>query len=312
MGLTCFNASDTIPKAIASAAAQDYPNFEILIVDDCSKDNSVEVIEDAIKNIPEARLIRHEQNTGFAGALNTIITEAQGEFIAIFDDDDYSVPERLKTQVQRITSYEAETGQTLLCCWCSGYKLYDNGYKAPFAAIGSQEKVPVGRDLMRYQLYMGRDDDVFYGCGTPSCSIMVRKSTYEEVGLYDTQMRRTEDTDFALRLARKGGHFIGCPEELVVMASTLGHDKRPEVQYQSELNLIEKHRDLFIPPRRYNYARDWIRLRYHHFGQERFKSILTLIKLLVKYPRWTWEQFWRSAPRRLAHEKRMRLPQNPV
>ncbi|MAZ75946.1 MAG: glycosyl transferase [Micavibrio sp.] len=305
VGLTCFNAEDTMATAIEGALAQQYENKEIIIVDDCSSDNSKAVVRAAIKGHENIRFIEHRQNTGFAGALNTIIQNANGEFIAIFDDDDTSLPMRLQTQLNKILSYEKEHGTTMLACWTSGYKQYDNGYQAPFKAIGSEPKVPIGKDLIQCQLYMGRNPEVFFGCGTPSCSLMVRKSTYETVGLYDTTMRRTEDTDFALRLAKAGGHFIGCPEQLVIQSASVGHDKRPEVGYKSELALAEKHQDLFTPPRRYNYAQDWIKLRFHHFGQERVKSILQLIKLFVKYPTWTWDQFWRSAPNRMKHEKKM-------
>lgn len=306
IGITCFNAEDSITRAIQSALDQNYQNKEIIIVDDGSKDNSHKIIEDFISGQENVRFIIHKHNTGFAGALNTIITESKGDFIAIFDDDDISFPERLSTQYRKITAYENEFGTDLIACWCSGYKLYDNGYKAPFEAIGSKPKIPVGEDLIQCQLYMGRKTNVFFGGGTPSCSLMVRKSVYEKVGLYDTDMRRTEDTDFVLRLAKAGGHFIGCPEQLVVQSSTISHDKRPEIAYQSELNLIKKHKDLFKPEKRYHYAKYWIKLRYHHFGQQRLKSIFTLIKLFIKYPKWTWEQFWRSAPKRLCHERKMK------
>lgn len=305
IGLTCFNAADTIVKAIEGALAQEYENKEIIIVDDYSSDNSKEIIRTAIKSHHHVGLVEHPQNTGFAGALNSIITNAKGEFIAIFDDDDTSLPSRLQIQLDKILAYEKEHGTRLLACWTSGYKQYDNGYQAPFKAIGSEPKVPIGKDLIQCQLYMGRNPEVFFGSGTPSCSLMVRKSTYQTIGLYDTTMRRTEDTDFALRLAKAGGHFIGCPEQLVIQSASVGHDKRPEVGYKSELALVEKHQDLFIPPCRYDYARGWIKLRYHHFGQERIKSILQLVILFVKYPIWTWEQFWRSAPNRIKHEKKI-------
>jgi len=87
IGLTCFNAADTIGRAIAAALKQDWPNLEIVIVDDCSKDNSTDVIDAYARQDQRVRLIRHEQNTGFAGALNTLIANAQGEFIAIFGRD---------------------------------------------------------------------------------------------------------------------------------------------------------------------------------------------------------------------------------
>lgn len=305
VGITCYNAEDTISRAIKSALEQDYPNVEIIIVNDCSADNSVAVVEAAITGAPNARLINHEQNTGFAGALNSIIRNASGEFIAIFDDDDISLPNRLSVQVRTIQDYENRTGAQYVACWGSGYKLYDNGYKAPFQAIGSRPRVPVGKDLIRCQLYMGRDPEVFFGSGTPGCSLMVRKSVYDAVGLYDTVMRRTEDTDFALRLAMKDGHFIGCPEEIVVQTASVGFDKRPEVGYKSELALVEKYKFLFENPRRYDYAKDWIKLRFHHFGRQRAQSMAALFKLFFKYPVWTTEQFMRSAPKRLVHEWKM-------
>lgn len=305
IGITCYNAADTIARAIESALAQDYPATEIIIVNDCSGDDSADVIQRAIAGRANARLINHEQNTGFAGALNTIIRSARGEFIAIFDDDDYSLPHRVSTQVRTTLDYEAKTGAQYVACWGSGYKLYDNGYKAPFRAIGSRPTPPVGRDLIECQLYMPRREGVFFGSGTPSCSLLVRKKVYEDVGLYDTVMRRTEDTDFAIRLALKGGHFIGCPEEVVVQTASVGLDKRPEVGYKSELALVEKYKDLFPSPRRYEYAKDWIKLRFHHFGRQRARSFLALLTLLVKYPDWTAEQFMRSAPRRLVHEWKM-------
>ena len=305
IGLTCYNASDTIARAINSAIVQDYPNTEILIVNDCSSDNSVAVIEEAIAQAPNARLINHVNNTGFAGALNSIIKNAKGEFIAIMDDDDISLPQRISTQYKTIIDYESKTNARYLACWTSGYKLYDNGYRAPFKAIGSRPRVPVGKDLIACQLYMPRDPHVFFGSGTPSCSLMVRKRLYDEIGLYDTTMRRTEDTDFALRLAMKDGHFIGCPEELVIQSASVGFDKRPEVGYKSEIALVEKYRHLFPDPRRFEYAKDWIALRFHHFGRDRVRSVFALAKLFVKYPSWTIEQFMRSAPKRLAHEWKM-------
>jgi glycosyltransferase involved in cell wall biosynthesis len=305
LGLTCFNADDTIARAIESALAQDYPNTEIIIVNDCSTDDSVAVINAAIQNAPHARLINHPQNAGFAGALNTIIQNAKGEFIAIMDDDDISLPHRISTQYKTIIAYEQKSGAQYLACWGSGYKLYDNGYRAPFQAIGSRPDVPVGRDLIECQLYMPRKPNVFFGCGTPSCSVMVRKRIYDEIGLYDTTMRRTEDTDFAIRLALKGGHFIGCPEEVVVQSASTGFDKRPEVGYKSEIALVTKYKDLFENPERFDYAKDWIMLRFHHFGRDRLGALKALLKLFIKYPVWTCEQFLRSAPKRLIHEWKM-------
>ena len=88
IGITCYNARDHINRAISSAFAQDWPNFEILIVDDCSSDDSPALIRDLIAGHNHARLIVHEKNTGAAAARETIIENATGAFIVFFDSDD--------------------------------------------------------------------------------------------------------------------------------------------------------------------------------------------------------------------------------
>src|SRR5690606_9889930 len=85
IGICCYNSQDTAARAIASALAQDWPNIEVLVVDDGSSDSTAEVIQKAIAGHKNARFIPHEKNKGFAGALNTVIEKAMGDFLAIFD-----------------------------------------------------------------------------------------------------------------------------------------------------------------------------------------------------------------------------------
>ena len=89
IGITCFNAADTIARAVGSALAQNWPNFEVVIVDDCSTDDSTDLIRAAIGGEPRAKLIRHSCNLGPAAARNTILSEGRGEFIAFFGVADY-------------------------------------------------------------------------------------------------------------------------------------------------------------------------------------------------------------------------------
>lgn len=111
IGILCFNARDTILRALRSALAQDWPSIEVIIVDDCSTDGSVEIVAHAIADEPRARLVRHCRNTGAGGARKTVVDEAHGTFIAFFDDDDDSVPDRLRSQFERLTAYERERGR---------------------------------------------------------------------------------------------------------------------------------------------------------------------------------------------------------
>jgi glycosyltransferase involved in cell wall biosynthesis len=305
IGICCYNGEDTIARAIDSALAQNWPNFELIIVDDGSKDRSVEIIREKISNYSNAHLIVHEINKTFPGALNTMIRNAQGEFIAIFDDDDESRPDRIAAQYKTIIDYEQKTGAKLVACWASGVRRYPNGYELKLEAIGSKPRNPVGTETADFLLYFGRKPGVFYGSGTPSCSLMTRKSTYETIGLYDESMFRSEDSDFSIRLGKHGGHFIGTPEPLLVQYSTGGGEKAPQRNYDSYKILMNKHRDHLDRQGHFQYAMMWNKLRFHHFSKHRFRSVLQLILLFCRHPILTWKHVWASAPRRLVHEWKM-------
>ncbi|TFH51036.1 MAG: glycosyltransferase, partial [Lysobacterales bacterium] len=229
IGITCFNAASTIERALQSAFRQDWPNIDILIVDDASSDGSTAIIDGLIANRREARLIRHATNTGPAGARNTILAEAKGEFIVFLDDDDEALPGRVAGQVLCLEAYEKRSGAGLVACYASGTRVYCNGYRLDLPAIGSLgQAVPKGSGMVDFLLLYRRRPDWCYGTGTPSCSILARRSTFAAVGGFDSEFRRVEDADFAIRLALKGGHFIGTPQRLFIQHSTAAPDKAPE------------------------------------------------------------------------------------
>lgn len=307
IGITSYNAADTIGRAIMGALKQDWPNRELIIVDDGSQDSSVSVIQSMLKEIDDARLIEHDKNRGFPAALNTILKNAHGNFIAIFDDDDVSRSIRLSEQYRTITDYERKTGAALIACYGSGVRHYPNGYTVRLRAIGSQPIPPTGMMAADYVLFFRRRKGVFYGNGVPSFSLMARKETFETVGPYDEEMARSEDSDFAIRLGMHGGHFIGCSSAVVDQYSTGGTDKRPIVNYRSQVALIEKYREYLEEQGSYIFALQWQRLRYFHFSGKRVHALSCLLRLSLSHPIWTWSQFFYSAPRRFVHGTRMRI-----
>jgi glycosyltransferase involved in cell wall biosynthesis len=304
--MTSYNAQDSIVRALDSALAQDWPNCEIVIVDDGSKDNSVAVIEDKIRGRDNCTLVVHGHNRGFPAALNTMVNNAKGEFIAIFDDDDESREDRLSCQYRAIVDHEKENGATMTACYGSGVRVYPNGYTVPLLAIGSRPVAPSGTLVMDYQLFGEKAKGVFFGNGTPSCSLMVRKSTFDAVGPYDENLRRCEDSDFAIRLATNGGHFIGTREEVIKQYATGGHDKSPSVDYDSRVSLIEKYRGYLDDKKRYRYALGWQKMKYYHYSRRPFRAFIELVSLALKHPVWTVSHFRRSAPARIVHERKMR------
>lgn len=306
VGITCFNAIDTIERAVKSALAQQWSNLEVIAVDDQSTDGSWAVLEKLARENANLKIIRQDANTGPAGARNAVLENASGEFVVFFDDDDESLPGRLAAQYARITAYERQTGHTLVACYASGWRIYPNGYSIEIEAIGSQPEIPKGDEVADYILFNGRKPGVFYGAGTPSCALAARKRVFDAVGRFDPDFRRVEDAEFAIRLARRGGHFIGCPEKLYIQHASVGADKSSKMNFEAEIKMIEVNRDYLEPRNRYHYARNWFRFRYHHFAGETGLMLVALVRAWLRHPVLVTRHFLSSAPARLLHEIRMK------
>ncbi len=92
-----FNAETFISQAIESILNQSYQNWELIIVNDGSTDNSMEIVRSYPSN--KIRVVNFNENRGIVEARNAALDAAQGEFIAVMDADDIALPHRLKTQV---------------------------------------------------------------------------------------------------------------------------------------------------------------------------------------------------------------------
>lgn len=306
IAITCYNAQDTITKAIKSAIEQTWSNKEILIVDDASTDESVAVIKSFIKDYTCAKLIIHKNNLGPGAARQTLLQNANGIFLAFFDDDDVSLPSRVETQYRVISNYEQRTGIQLIACYASGRRIYPNDYSLNIDSIGSRPEIPYGSDVADRLLFFGGNPNFFYGGGTPTCSLMARTSTFRCVGGFDSKLRRMEDVDFAIRLSLKLGHFIGCNERLFIQFSTNAIDKSPEKNLEAELYLAEKHKEYLISKKKYTYSKKWPLLRYYHFKKKYPMMLYVLLGIFFKNPIKTLSHFGTTAPKRLLHEYKMR------
>ena len=100
--IATYNRADLLPRAVNSVLSQTCDDYEIIIVDDCSPDNTPEIVREF--SDPRIRAIRHQTNRGAAAARNTGIAQARGEYIAFLDDDDECTPNRLADQVSVLDS----------------------------------------------------------------------------------------------------------------------------------------------------------------------------------------------------------------
>jgi len=114
-----YNAEKYVQKTADSVFSQTYQNWEWIIVDDCSKDDSLEVVKSF--NDPRVRILRNEKNKGVVDTRNFALENVKGEFVAFLDSDDYWSSDKLEKQV----SFMKEKGLAL--SFHSYQKFYDDG-----------------------------------------------------------------------------------------------------------------------------------------------------------------------------------------
>ncbi len=108
----CYNGEKYIKETIDSVLAQSYKNWEMIIVDDGSKDHSAEIVQEYEKKDSRIQLVQQE-NAGSAAARNNGIRRAEGQYIALLDADDVWLPDFLEKQIRHMKANNA------VCVFCA-------------------------------------------------------------------------------------------------------------------------------------------------------------------------------------------------
>jgi len=194
--IPAYNAQETIARALDSALAQTYHPMEIVVVDDCSSDNTSEIVESfAARGV---RLVRLPEQQGASGARNAGISAARGDLVAFLDSDDEWLPSKIARQVALITGEEQPV----------------------FVSCASKFISMDGEDLG--DLYRWRRPVPGPECwksllarntiATPS--VLAWRHHLIEVGGFDRRYRICEDQDMWIRLALRGS--VGYVDECLV------------------------------------------------------------------------------------------------
>jgi glycosyltransferase involved in cell wall biosynthesis len=182
-----YNRACLLRKAIFSVLNQTYRDFEIIVVDDASNDNTIDVIS-ALNN-KKIKYVRNEYNKGEAGARNTGILNTNGQYIAFLDDDDEWFPKKLELQVDKIENSPQKTGliyTSIIRCYYKENKLIR---KYQSIALHKGETYHI---LMKLNII-----------GTPSC-VLIRRKCAERIGLFDSAIAYGLDYDYWIRISK---HF---------------------------------------------------------------------------------------------------------
>lgn len=188
-----YNGENYLRLAIESVLHQTFQDFEIIVIDDGSKDSTPDIAQSFGDRV---RYVRQE-NAGVAAAVNHGIRLARGRYFAWLSHDDLWAPEKLSAQLEALQRVDGPA-----VCY-TDIKLIDGEGKA----FDEKElPLPNRNDLVRAIL---RLEPVLYA----AYSLVFELRCFEQVGLYDLKKRHTQDADMLLRLARSFP-FVRVPEKL--------------------------------------------------------------------------------------------------
>lgn len=293
VGITCFNAKETIQKSIESALNQSWLNKEILVVDDASIDNSTEIIKN-FKNHKNIKIILNKKNMGAAYSRNLIIKESSGDIICFMDDDDISLSDRVEKQVEEITKL-GNPKTDLIACACSIIRKYESGFNRKLFVMGNNGRLPKGNELANYLLFYETKKGVDYGFGLPTCCLAITKVSFSFIGNFDETLLRVEDMDLSIRLSLNNAKFTSIKQILVVQNATFKNHKSALINYESEIKVIKKYKNYLSKLNIYSHSLEWPKLRYYYFTKKYFKLLRTLIYLFRKSPFITFNHLRKTA-----------------
>ena len=296
LGVSCYNAQESIARALDSALAQTWENKEIVAVDDHSNDDSLKIIENFKNRYPDqVRIFRNEKNCGIAVVRNEIVRRARGEYIAFFDDDDISESDRVEKQYQVL----ARVGRDeLVVCHTARVQISPNGLSHYVPTFATQETIYGEKVALR--ILTGKPFSRERGGGA-TCSQMASKKTYEAMEGFDPAIRKGEDTDFNIRLSLRGGCFVGLAEPLVVQTMTLTSDKRASIERKYWVMLFEKHKSFL--DKNYDFCLQWMHVKFDFISNYKVNFVKNFLWLLLKHPIQVFKRVWWSLPN-LGHNLR--------
>lgn len=177
-----YNRATQITSAVRSVQLQTYQNFEVILVDDGSTDNTAEIVKKIADQDARIKLIKHLKNRGAQAARNTGILAAKGAWIAFLDSDDEWLPCSLELRIKTAMR------ENLTAVHGTGYIDRGDGIREPYSGLR-----PICGHLYAQLL---RSEGVIFQ------SLLVSKAAIEKIGYLDERIVAFQEWDTAIRLAR--------------------------------------------------------------------------------------------------------------
>ncbi|MBR3895392.1 MAG: glycosyltransferase family 2 protein [Clostridia bacterium] len=222
--MPAYNAERTVKESVLSALKQTYSDFELIVIDDGSKDRTPEILRELAQSDARIRVLRNDPNVGVSRSRNRGIAEATGEWVAFLDSDDLWREDKLEKQLKLIEQYP----DAALTYTASAFILNDGspmGYVLP-----AKERIG-RRELLRHNLL--------------SCSsVMARTDLLRECPFPGDRIH--EDYFVWLTLLKKIPYAYGVNEPLLIYRLT--ENSRSGNAWRSTKMLFRTYRAVGMNP----------------------------------------------------------------
>lgn len=187
--MPCYNNAAYVRQAVDSVLQQDYPNIEVIVVNDGSNDNSLDVLA----NFGDRIRVVSQANQGPAAARNNGIRHATGDYIAFNDSDDLWLPGKLSAQVEIL-----QGNPDYIACFCS-WSVWNGNSLPEIAKVSAAQRLELQQECTGWIYLPLLKDAIIH-----TISVVIKKEIVDEVGFFNEAYRVGEDHDYWLRLSRLG------------------------------------------------------------------------------------------------------------
>lgn len=228
--LPVFNRPHLVRRAIESVLAQTITDIELIVVDDCSTDNTLDVVAE-YESDPRLIVHRNDTNLGPAGARNQGIEIARGRYVAFQDSDDRWFPEKLARQLEALKT----APDCRVCCAGALYYAPMQCYYIPDPLRLAPERRTAG-DL---------SIDMLYANSLTPQALLVDRDVFASSGTFNPSLKINEDWELAIRIAQRE-RFTFVEEPLLVIyrtALSVSSDRIADVEMREFL--LQHHAGLY-------------------------------------------------------------------
>ena len=221
-----YNGEKYLLESIESIFYQSYYNYELLLIDDFSKDQSIQLIESF--NDERIRIIKNSKNIGQAATMNVGINKAKGDIIFRLDQDDISTPDRLEVQMETMNNQD----NIIIGSWAQVIN--------EFSKIIGYVEHPIENEAIL--------DSLAINCPLTHSSICISKKNLIDLNGYSINYSMAMDWDLWVRAARKNIKFHNIPDYLVKLRSHPNQSSEinfSQLNYE-KLKLIKTTKSLVI------------------------------------------------------------------